>query len=142
MKCSINRDKYVLSCILKNQQKIQKVLKEFNCDFSQTQKSVIYNEFAFDLCAMYMAQIGENVKLLTEESKQEISKIIDINTLRYFRNIIDHDYEKINKILLQPYIQAMSLQKSINIVKEQYKNCNVSKKRQTHNDQEIEEREI
>ena len=100
MKPSRQRDKYVLSCILKNQQKIKKVVKDFQCDFSLTQKSVINNQYAFDLCAMYMAQIGENVKLLTDESKNALSEVVNINILKKFRNIIDHNYEKIDKNIM------------------------------------------
>lgn len=56
---------------------------------------------------MYMAQIGENVKLLTESSKRELSKVVDFRVLRYFRNMIDHNYEKVNRLMLQSYISLM-----------------------------------
>ena len=60
---------------------------------------------AFDLCAMYMAQIGEEVKHLTTESKNELSKTLDTSVLYQFRNMIDHTYEKVNKIMLSAYIE-------------------------------------
>jgi len=38
-------------------------------------------DVAFDLCAMYMAQIGEEVKHLTTESKNELSKTLDTRAM-------------------------------------------------------------
>lgn len=48
----------LLSNILKNQNKIEYVMRDFKCDFSQSSSSVSNNVYAFDLCAMYIAQIG------------------------------------------------------------------------------------
>ena len=105
---NLSRDTQVLIYILKNIQKIQNAIKYFNCDLStNTQRSLSNNEYAFDLCSMYMAQIGENVKLLTESSKRELSKVVDFRVLRYFRNMIDHNYEKVNRLMLQSYISLM-----------------------------------
>ena len=105
---NLTRDTQVLIYILKNIQKIQNAIKYFNCDLStNTQRSLLNNEYAFDLCSMYMAQIGENVKLLTESSKRELSKVVDFRVLRYFRNMIDHNYEKVNRLMLQSYISLM-----------------------------------
>ena len=120
---NLARDVQLLTYILKNQSKIQKVIKDFKCDFSNTSKSVANNEYAFDLCAMYMAQIGENTKLLSVETKEELGKVIDINILRYFRNMIDHAYEKVNKQYLQAYIENMISPKVVKVLKERYLYC-------------------
>ena len=58
---------------------------------------------AFDLCAFYMAQIGEASKMLTDDTKNSLS-CLNVNILKSFRNMIDHTYEKINKVYLKAYI--------------------------------------
>lgn len=126
---SFSRDVQVLTYILRNQKKIKDVAARFECDFSTTGvKSILKDEQAFDLCAMYMAQIGENAKLLTDFSKEELGKIIDIRTLTYFRNMIDHSYEKVNKSVLLPYIQIAQSDKAMNQVMALMTKCNAKKK--------------
>lgn len=125
---NLSRDAQVLTYILKNQSKIKSVIADFQCDFSQTSKGVASHIYAFDLCAMYMAQIGENVKLLTDESKEALIEVVNIDILKYFRNMIDHNYEKVNKIYLQAYIQLVTSDKALVAVKEQYLYCMKNKK--------------
>ncbi|MBQ9608891.1 MAG: hypothetical protein IJV15_05530 [Lachnospiraceae bacterium] len=120
---SISRDVQILGYILKNQDKIQNVIKDFHCDFTQSSSAVSNNTYAFDPCSMYMAQIGENVKLLTDDSQNELSKIFDLNILRYFRNMIDHNYEKVNKVYLQAYIEQVISKEAFDIVKQRYRYC-------------------
>ena len=53
---------------LRNQNKITETIKHFGCNQNDLDK----NEMAFDLCAFYMAQIGEAAKLLTEDTKKSL----------------------------------------------------------------------
>lgn len=77
---SLSRDVQTLSYILKNQDKIKHVITDFNCDFTQSATSVSNNTYAFDLCAMYMAQIGENIKQAVPLKHQELYSLF-YNTL-------------------------------------------------------------
>lgn len=77
---------------------------------------------------MYMAQIGENVKLLTDKSQEALKEAVNIDILKYFRNMIDHNYEKVNKVYLQAYIQSVISDKAIAAVKNQYLYCMRNKK--------------
>ena len=113
-----SRDVQVLTYILRNQMKIRTAAERMGCKIDADAKnSILYDEQAFDLCAMYMAQIGENVKLLSDETKADLSTVINVDILKYFRNMIDHDYEKVNKTFLLPYIQLTQSQKTIEYVK-------------------------
>ncbi|MEH2932751.1 hypothetical protein VSQ48_23230 [Candidatus Ventrimonas sp. KK005] len=128
MNRSYSRDVQVLGHILKNQMNIRDAVKRLGCDFSQvSSKSILNDKLAFDACSMYMAQIGEHIKLLTDYSKEELNKFIDIQTLRYFRNMIDHSYEKVNKLYLMPYIQIMQSDKTMQQVKQIIQECNKRK---------------
>lgn len=129
MNKSLGRDMSLLSNILKNQNKIECVMRDFKCDFSQSSSSVSNNVYAFDLCAMYMAQIGESVKLLTDETKSVISQEIDLSLLRYFRNMIDHAYDKVNKPYLQAYIQLMISSNVKKVLKDRYIYCTKNKRK-------------
>lgn len=131
MNKNYSRDMQILTYILKNQVKIKDALKDFNCDFSNTNRGITNHKYAFDLCSMYMAQIGENVKLLSDNSREALKEVCDLNILKYFRNMIDHDYEKVNKSYLQAYIQLIITDKAINIVRNQIKECTVKKKEST-----------
>lgn len=44
-----------------------------------------------------MAQIGEKIKLLTDSTKADLNQYFNTETLVYFRNMIDHDYDNINR---------------------------------------------
>lgn len=126
---SLSRDVALLASIMKNRQNIIDVFARFGCDFSNTPRGLINDKMAFDLCAMYMAQIGENVKFLTDGTKQAISGVIDVNILRYFRNMIDHSYEKVNKAYLVPYIQLMVSKEVEVALKQRYLYCMQNKKK-------------
>lgn len=125
---SLSRDIQVLAYILQNQLKIKDVAKRFECDFSVNgSRSVVRDSMAFDLCAMYMAQIGENVKLLTDETREELDKSMNTSVLKYFRNMIDHAYEKVNKSMLVVYIQNTQSEQAVKAVKTLIKNCTEKK---------------
>ena len=124
MSSSKSRDIQILTYILKNQNNIRAAIKRMGVSLNQSAtNSIVKDDMAFDLCAMYMAQIGENVKLLTEESQTAVSQIIDVPTLKYFRNMIDHDYEKVNKTILRPYIESAQSDKAMTAIKKLISNC-------------------
>lgn len=107
MRKNYNSDVQLIQRIIKNQIKIVDAIRFHNCDFSSTNRGLCNNVMCFDLCALYMSQIGEQLKLLTDSSRLTLSTVIDIKMLVHFRNIIDHDYEKINRPLLSSYIELM-----------------------------------
>lgn len=105
---SYSKDIQLLLKISQNQQKIKMVLKDFKC----TEIDLDTNTYAFDLCALYMSQIGEASKYLTDSTKQSF-KYFDPSITSYFRNMIDHVYEKVNKKYLKAYIFSMIKQEVI-----------------------------
>ncbi|MBO5229134.1 MAG: hypothetical protein J6B39_09090 [Lachnospiraceae bacterium] len=105
--------------ILKNQQNIKEVMAQFNCNASNIEQ----NKFAFDLCAFYMAQIGEASKLLTDDTKKALEHF-DADTTKYFRNMVDHVYEKVNKTVLKAYIFDMISNDTVKEIKARIKYCN------------------
>ena len=126
---SYSRDVALLLSIMKNQKKIKDVVSRFDVSFEQKAKNFICNdEMAFDLCAMYMAQIGEEVKHLTTESKNELSKTLDTSVLYQFRNMIDHTYEKVNKIMLSAYIEKAVRSETVKAVRDRAEYCKEHKK--------------
>ena len=126
---SYSRDVALLLSIMKNQKKIKDVVSRFDVSFEQKAKNFICNdEMAFDLCAMYMAQIGEEVKHLTTESKNELSKTLDTSVLYQFRNMIDHTYEKVNKIMLSAYIEKAVRVETVKVVRDRAEYCKEHKR--------------
>ena len=115
---SYAKDIQLLLAILRNQDNIKKVIERFNCNQNNLEKDTM----AFDLCSFYMTQIGESAKLLTEESKSALS-CLDAGILKYFRNQIDHVYEKVNKTYLKPFIFAVISKEAMLEVKDRIKYC-------------------
>ena len=115
---SYAKDIQLLLAILRNQDNIKKVIERFNCNQNNLEKDTM----AFDLCSFYMAQIGESAKLLTEESKSALT-CLDAGILKYFRNQIDHVYEKVNKAYLKPFIFAVISKEAMKEVKDRIKYC-------------------
>jgi uncharacterized protein with HEPN domain len=116
---SYSKDIQLLMTILKNQKKIEDTISHFGCNQANLEK----NDMAFDLCAFYMAQIGEATKLLTDDTKASI-KCLDTNMLKAFRNMIDHTYEKVNKIYLKAYIFSIILPEAKKEIKDRIRFCN------------------
>lgn len=102
MNKSYGKDIQLLMKILQNQDKIKNVLRDFNCN----EKNLDQSQYGFDLCAMYMSQIGVASKYLTDDTKQSF-KNFDPSITGYFRNMIDHVYEKVNKAVLKAYVFNM-----------------------------------
>lgn len=102
MRKTYNKDVQLLMTILKNQSKIKEAIKDFKC----SERDIDEHKYAFDLCALYMSQIGEAAKSLTDATKDSFQYFSPSITYK-FRNLIDHEYEKINKKALKAYIFAM-----------------------------------
>lgn len=117
---SLANDKYLLTKILQNQRKMQQVIKDFNCTFYNLENF----EYAFDLCALYMIQIGEASKSLSKDTK-ELFEIFDCDTTKYFRNMIAHVYERLDRPMLKAYIFQIISDKAINEIKQGIKNCDM-----------------
>lgn len=115
---SYKKDVQLLMKILQNQQKITNTIEHFNCN----SKNLESNEMAFDLCAFYMSQIGEAAKLLTDDTKESFRNF-NAETTKYFRNMVDHIYEKVNKAYLKAYIFGIISDVSMKEVKERIKYC-------------------
>lgn len=120
---SYAKDIQLLLAILRNQDNIKNALERFNCN----QNNLEQEPMAFDLCSFYMAQIGESAKLLTDESKSALS-CLDARILKYFRNQIDHVYEKVNKTYLKPFIFSVISKDAIHEIKERIKYCTAQSK--------------
>ena len=109
---SYRKDIQLLMSILQRQNDIKEVIKRFECN----QNNLEQDKMAFDLCAFYMAQIGEASKMLTDDTQNSLT-CINASVLKAFRNMIDHTYEKINKKYLKAYIFGMIEPKAITEIK-------------------------
>ena len=105
--------------ILQRQNNIKEVIKRFGC----SQNNLEQDKMAFDLCAFYMAQIGEASKMLTDDT-QNCLTCINAGVLKAFRNMIDHTYEKVNKKYLKAYIFSIIEPKAIAEIKNRINYCN------------------
>lgn len=90
---SMSRDVSVLMYIRKNRNKIIQAMSYCNCSVN----TLSSNTVCFDVCSMYLAQIGENVKLLTDGSAEYLNNYINVRGLKQLRNQIDHVYQKVSK---------------------------------------------
>lgn len=116
---SYKKDIQLLMSILQRQNDMKEVIKRFEC----TQNDLEQDKMAFDLCAFYMAQIGEASKMLTDESQNSLS-CINFGVLKAFRNMIDHTYEKVNKKYLKAYIFSMITPEAMAEIKNRINYCN------------------
>lgn len=105
------------------------VIERHNVSFNNASSNALYRDTeAFDLCSFYMAQVGEKVKLLTDQTKTEISNIVDVGILKYFRNLIDHDYDSVNKQVLQGYIRVLTSKELRNALINRIRYCQTHSK--------------
>lgn len=131
-KRNFRHDCQELSAILGKIARTRDIIKRYKCDFSQSNTGLCHNLDAFELCVFQMAQIGERVNLLTDSSREDIESVINIKILIYFRNMIDHDYDRVNKVILQTYIQQTISDKTINKIKDRLKFCKNNCREERH----------
>lgn len=129
MNKSLSRDISVLTKMLSNVTDVRTVIKDGNFTFGSDRRALYNNKFAFDLCSFYMAQFGEKVKLLTDSSRDDLCKVADLSTIKYFRNLIDHDYESANKQVLQAYIQVLSSDKILRAITNRIMYCRSARRK-------------
>lgn len=115
---SYKRDIQILMKMFQNQTKIANAIKRFGCNQNNLDK----DDMAFDLCAFYMAQIGEEAKLLTDDSKAALT-CINTDILKSFRNMIDRTYEKVSKVYLKAFIFSTIEPQAMEEVKSKIKYC-------------------
>lgn len=116
---SYKKDIQLLMSILQRQNDMKEVIERFGCNHNNLEQ----DKMAFDLCAFYMAQIGEASKMLTEDTQSSLT-CINVNVLKAFRNMIDHTYEKINKKYLKAYIFSMIAPEAVTEIKDRINYCN------------------
>lgn len=126
---SLGRDANVIIKIVENVNNIRGFILQSKCDFSNTPKGLANNVYSFDLCAFYMAQIGEKVKLLTDATIDDLSKVVNLRACIKFRNLIDHDYENLNRAVLVPYIQLVASNEFLKALQDRYKYCLSNKRK-------------
>lgn len=120
---SFSKDIQLLMKILGNQQNIIDAIKHFECNRNNLEN----NKMAFDLCAFYMSQIGEAAKLLTDETQKSF-KYFNADCTKYFRNMVDHVYEKVNKTYLKAYIFGTISSETVKEIKDRIKFCSENAK--------------
>lgn len=126
---SLKNDISYLYKILEHQNNITNMLKDFNVSLKPASKNYICNnKYATDLAALYISQIGEAVGYLTDDSKNILRQIFSVEMIKYFRNRIDHAYEKVNTTYLVPYIESVISNRAIETVKQRIIYCNNNKR--------------
>lgn len=120
---SLSRDVQVLLKILTYLEKIQNVLKKHNCKSSA---DFISNEDCMDICSFCILQIDSLSRQLTQDSFQSLD-FISTGNLIPVRNMIAHDYIKLNRYVLYSFVQDVCSNKSVAQVKERIKYCQENK---------------
>ena len=130
MNKSLSRDYQVLLKMIENVNSARDVIKRYNVDFNaRSQRYIVCSKDALDLCSFYMAQFEEKIKLLTDSSKDYLNKYADLGIMKYFRNIIDHDYESVNKAVLASYLNILVSNQFLSALQERAKYCSQHRKR-------------
>ena len=123
MNKNLSRDVNLLKKICSYQVKILNCLRDFNCNLTEDDGALYKNEYALGYCSLYLIQFYEAYKNLTDSSAEYIKCHIDINGIKYYRNMASHTYEIIDKQVLQNYIFSLVNDNSVNAVKSRYSYC-------------------
>lgn len=126
MSKNLSRDLAVLIKIKENIHKIRSTLKMFNC--SSQQAFIAGNDMCRDLCSFYILQINSLGAQLTKESYESISFLCG-GTMIPVRNMIAHDYTRLNLPLLFSFVLTVASDFSIKEVDSRIVYCKRNKRR-------------
>lgn len=121
---TLGRDVQVLLKILTYMEKIQGVLKRNNC---RTSADFTSNEDCMDICSFCVLQIDSLSRQLTRDSFDAINFICAGNLVPV-RNMIAHDYVKLNRYVLYSFVQDICSNKSFLQIEERIKYCQENRK--------------
>lgn len=120
---TLNRDVQVLLKILTYMEKIKSILERTHC---LTPADFFANEDCMDICSFCILQIDSLSRQLTSESYQFLN-FISTGNLIPVRNMIAHDYIKLNKQILFAFVQECSNKRNFLQVKNRIKYCQENK---------------
>lgn len=123
MSKNLGRDIQVLIKIMMYMEKIKSALKRYQC---KTSAEFVLNEDCMDICSFCILQIDSLSRQLTEETYKEIS-FISTGNLIPVRNMIAHDYIKLNRQVLYSFVQDCSRSSSFEQIKNRLKYCQENK---------------
>ena len=121
---TLGRDVQVLLKIMTYMNKIQDVLKRHNC---KTSSDFVTNEDCMDICSFCILQIDSLSRQLTTESYKSLY-FISTGNLIPVRNMIAHDYIKLNKQVLYSFVVDCCSDQSFQQVKDRIKYCQENKR--------------
>jgi len=116
---TLSRDVQVLLKILTYMNKIKDVLVRYKCKSSS---SFTENEDCMDICSFCILQMDSLSRQLTSESYMALN-FISTGNLVPVRNMIAHDYIKLNREVLYSFVLDCSDNRNIQQVKERIKYC-------------------
>lgn len=123
MGCAYYKDKGILYGILDRQQQMVKAIELFEC---LTEKELYYSEPCLDLCSMYIIQIVELYKKLTDYSQYQLrflnAKVVSL------RNDLVHNYTYVNTKELVKTIVTLKSKRSMESVNKAIERCDEFKK--------------
>lgn len=124
MSKTLSRDIQILLKILTYMEKIKNVLERNACqssmDFSQ-------NEDCMDICSFCVLQIDSLSRQLTTDSYKSLNFISTGNMIPV-RNMIAHDYIRLNKQILYAFVQECCNSSSFSQVKNRIQYCQINKR--------------
>lgn len=124
MSKTLGRDVQVLLKIMTYMNKIQDVLKRHNC---KTSSEFVTNEDCMDICSFCILQIDSLSRQLTSESYKALN-FISTGNLIPVRNMIAHDYIKLNRQVLYSFVVDCCSDQSFQQVKDRIKYCQENKR--------------
>ncbi len=116
---TLTRDVQVLLKILTYMDKIKSALKRYQC---KTSFEFALNEDCMDICSFCILQIDSLSRQLTTDSYQALN-FISTGNLVPVRNMIAHDYIKLNRQVLFSFVQDCIQNGSYDQVKNRIKYC-------------------
>lgn len=116
---TLGRDVQILLKILNYLDKMNNTLKRYHC---RTSSEFVANEDCMDLCAFCILQIDSLSRQLTVDSYQAIN-FISTGNLVPVRNMIAHDYIKLNRQVLYSFVQDCCQRNSFEQIRNRIKYC-------------------
>jgi len=116
---NLSRDINVMYKMVDHIKSMKDGMKRLGC---KNKAELMIDKQAMDLSAFYVAQIGELSKVLTDGTRKEL-RFLNDKTAILLRNKIDHNYEKVSRVMLAEYIMKVCRQDTGKELADRIKYC-------------------